>query len=64
MTSSVHAEHPLLDQPSVFTRLTVLHKAKGQNRVAFAVTFLKDITVFCQQQYQQKVKVETDAFIT
>ena len=39
-------------------------RAKGQNRVPFAATFLKDTALFCWQQYQQKVEDKTDVSIT
>ena len=48
MTSSVHAEHPPLDQLSVFTRLIALHWPKN-----FLVTIFESIVVKVKQIKQQ-----------
>ena len=34
------------------------------NRVLFAPTFLKNIVLFCKQQYRHKIKDKTNIFIT
>ena len=38
--------------------------AKGQNRVLFATTFLKNTSLFTWQQYQRKLENETEISIT